>query len=279
MAGGSALGYRDGEPSAGSSTIHETDPRARVARPTSRGFVLDCGDGVTMRIVALADDLVRRHAAARRRGAAEAHLGRPRVRRGRHGLGGPRRLDDSSWPAVATDIAESPSACRAGDRRASAWRSTLDPLRMDWALPDGTVFAAGPRDPALFPRPEDRTRSGTRWRAVRATATTALGDKTGPLDLTGRRLRLAMRDALGFDPERGDPLYKNWPFLIVRDGPSGGLARALLRQRRRGRVRSRLRARQLLRPLSVLRGRGRRPRLLSDPRAAAAGRHAENSSR
>ena len=22
-----------------------------------------------------------------------------------------------------------------------------------------------------------------------------------------------MRDSLGFDPERGDPLYKNWPFL------------------------------------------------------------------
>ena len=30
-----------------------------------------------------------------------------------------------------------------------------------------------------------------------------------------------MRDSLGYDPERGDPLYKNWPFLIVRDGPSG----------------------------------------------------------
>ena len=47
------------------------------------------------------------------------------------------------------------------------------------------------------------------------------GDKTGPLDLTGRRLRCAMRDSLGFDPERGDPLYKNWPFLIVRDAASG----------------------------------------------------------
>ena len=47
------------------------------------------------------------------------------------------------------------------------------------------------------------------------------GDKTGRLDLHGRRLRCAMRDSLGYDPERGDPLYKNWPFLIVRDGPSG----------------------------------------------------------
>jgi alpha-glucosidase len=36
---------------------------------------------------------------------------------------------------------------------------------------------------------------------------------SGSLDLIGRRLRCAMRDSLGFDPERGDPLYKNWPFL------------------------------------------------------------------
>ena len=30
-----------------------------------------------------------------------------------------------------------------------------------------------------------------------------------------------MVDSLGFDPERGDPLYKHWPFLITRDGASG----------------------------------------------------------
>ena len=48
-----------------------------------------------------------------------------------------------------------------------------------------------------------------------------LGDKTGPLDLHGRRLRIAMRDSLGYDPERGDPLYKHWPFLIAVDGQSG----------------------------------------------------------
>ena len=45
-----------------------------------------------------------------------------------------------------------------------------------------------------------------------------LGDKTGPLDLHGRRLRTAGLDALGYDPERGDPLYKHWPFLIKRAG-------------------------------------------------------------
>ena len=30
-----------------------------------------------------------------------------------------------------------------------------------------------------------------------------------------------MRDALGYDAQRGDPLYKNWPFLLVRDAASG----------------------------------------------------------
>jgi alpha-glucosidase len=30
-----------------------------------------------------------------------------------------------------------------------------------------------------------------------------------------------MLDSLGYDPERGDPLYKHWPFLITRDGATG----------------------------------------------------------
>ena len=33
-----------------------------------------------------------------------------------------------------------------------------------------------------------------------------LGDKTGPLDLHGRRLRTLAMDSLGYDPARGDPL-------------------------------------------------------------------------
>ena len=97
---------------------------------------------------------------------------------------------------------------------------TFDGFRMDWALPDGTMFARDRETQPYF--------LGQRTHAFRhAMARSAgdrhygLGDKTGPLDLTGRRLRCAMRDSLGFDPERGDPLYKNWPFLIVRDAASG----------------------------------------------------------
>ncbi len=45
-----------------------------------------------------------------------------------------------------------------------------------------------------------------------------LGDKTGPLDRTGRRFRVLQLDALGYDAERGDPQYKHVPFMIVRSG-------------------------------------------------------------
>jgi alpha-glucosidase len=45
-----------------------------------------------------------------------------------------------------------------------------------------------------------------------------LGDKTGPLNLHGRRLRCLGQDSIGYDPATGDPLYKHWPFLITRTG-------------------------------------------------------------
>ncbi|WP_281810597.1 TIM-barrel domain-containing protein [Limnohabitans sp. MORI2] len=43
-----------------------------------------------------------------------------------------------------------------------------------------------------------------------------LGDKTGPLNLHGRRLRCMGQDAIGYDAHSGDPLYKHWPFVITR---------------------------------------------------------------
>lgn len=45
-----------------------------------------------------------------------------------------------------------------------------------------------------------------------------LGDKTGPLNLRGRRLRCLGQDSIGYDPATGDPLYKHWPFVITRTG-------------------------------------------------------------
>ena len=47
-----------------------------------------------------------------------------------------------------------------------------------------------------------------------------LGDKSGPLDRSGRRFRMRQMDALGYNAETGDPLYKHVPWLMVRDASS-----------------------------------------------------------
>ncbi|RBP02327.1 alpha-glucosidase [Roseiarcus fermentans] len=193
--------------------------RARLAAADAQGVVLDCGDGAAMRIVALRDDLVRvtllRGGTLRqtRTWSVPAHGEADTDWAGRD------RLDDSSWPAVATDIAASPAQVTLATRALSL-TVTLDPLRLDWALPDRTVFAS---DRETQPYWLGQGTHAFKHAMARAEGDRhyGLGDKTGPLDLTGRRLRCAMRDALGYDPERGDPLYKAWPFLIVRDGPSG----------------------------------------------------------
>lgn len=41
-----------------------------------------------------------------------------------------------------------------------------------------------------------------------------LGEKTGPLEKTGRRFRMESTDAVGYSPASADPLYKHIPFLI-----------------------------------------------------------------
>lgn len=40
------------------------------------------------------------------------------------------------------------------------------------------------------------------------------GEKTGNLDKIGERMRMSPKDAIGHDPEHGDPLYKHIPFYI-----------------------------------------------------------------
>lgn len=96
----------------------------------------------------------------------------------------------------------------------------LAPLALRWRRPGGSLFAADrPSRPYGFGRHRpDLLHAMARHPDDRYYG---LGDKTGALDLRGRRLRTGMTDALGFDPRTGDPLYKHWPFLIVRDGATG----------------------------------------------------------
>jgi alpha-glucosidase len=48
-----------------------------------------------------------------------------------------------------------------------------------------------------------------------------LGEKSGVMDRAGRRLRFKNQDAMGYDAERSDPLYKHIPFYITHDGETG----------------------------------------------------------
>lgn len=48
-----------------------------------------------------------------------------------------------------------------------------------------------------------------------------LGERAGVLNRMGRRFALDMRDAIGYDAERTDPLYKHIPFIIRRDVSRG----------------------------------------------------------
>jgi alpha-glucosidase len=45
-----------------------------------------------------------------------------------------------------------------------------------------------------------------------------LGERSGPMNRAGRRFRLTNLDALGYDAETSDPLYKHIPFYITRTG-------------------------------------------------------------
>ncbi|KAI9497623.1 glycosyl hydrolases family 31-domain-containing protein [Zychaea mexicana] len=42
-----------------------------------------------------------------------------------------------------------------------------------------------------------------------------LGERTGPMDLAGRRFRLERLDSMGYDAETQDPLYKFCPFYVT----------------------------------------------------------------
>ncbi len=167
--------------------------RARLTSCDSRSLTLDCGDGAAMRIVALADDLVRVTALRRGEVRQKRTWAVPAFGEGDTDWAGRPRLDDSSWPAVATEITASPTHVALATR-ALRLTVTLDGFRMDWARPDGTRFARDRETQPYFIGQKTHAFKHAMARAL-GDRHYGLGDKTGPLDLTGRRLRCATRSA------------------------------------------------------------------------------------
>lgn len=94
-----------------------------------------------------------------------------------------------------------------------------DPLALHWQDAQGRPLLSDRETSAYFT--SSRTGAVRHYLARdRTERYYGLGDKTGPLNLHGRRLRTLGLDALGYDPQSGDPLYKHWPFVMTR-APSG----------------------------------------------------------
>lgn len=87
-----------------------------------------------------------------------------------------------------------------------------DPFRLTVLDADGTVLHA---DVAELGYREDL--NGRRIHTTRIAPDDCFygfGETTGPLNKAGRRLTLDPRDAMGYDPQLTDPLYKHIPFFI-----------------------------------------------------------------
>ncbi len=93
------------------------------------------------------------------------------------------------------------------------------PLAITWSDSQNRLLARDRQTSAYFA--SERTGALRHYmERDRAERMYGLGDKTGPLNLHGRRLRTLALDALGYDPRTGDPLYKHWPFVLTR-APGG----------------------------------------------------------
>ena len=137
----------------------------------------------------------------------------------------------------------------------------LRPFGLAWALVDGDALRRRSIDAAVSVEPDERALSGTTWRARAAIATSGSATRPGRSTSTVGACARWHSTRSATTRETSDPLYKHWPYLIVREAGASRL-RALLRHARDRHLRSRLRVRQLSRLLPLLRDRRRRSRLL-----------------
>jgi len=99
----------------------------------------------------------------------------------------------------------------------------LEPFAIDWEQQlDGQWQRCCTDRPSYSYGSSSRTGTLTHWQARDAhDQYFGLGDKTGPLNKAGRRLRTRQLDALGYNGETSDPLYKHWPFFLGRRADTG----------------------------------------------------------
>jgi len=129
-----------------------------------------------------------------------------------------RRRDDLHAPDITATVSQDGDALVLAGSHLRA-RIALDPFAVTWQQLDAHGqwrFCCGDRDESYAYGVSDRSGTLHHWqrRDPADERYFGLGDKTGPIDLAGRRLRTRALDALGYDAKTGDPLYKHWPFFL-----------------------------------------------------------------
>ena len=205
----------------------QTLPSLRYAGRDGARFVFvpaEAGAGAARVVLTVVEDDVLR---VQLQPAGAARVGRTWAVVGRAGDVGPQGRDREDLAVFACpepQVEERPDGLRLRTARAVV-DVALAPFALRWSLPDGTP---------LF---EDHPELGYRYargggRGVRHTlrrdldeVVLGLGEVSGALDRHARRYRLRPGDALGYDAERGDPLYKHLPVALTigRGGHATGL--------------------------------------------------------
>ena len=127
--------------------------------------------------------------------------------------------DGFSCPGFTLDDNGSPVSA-AGDIRIDVAADSLA-LTINYKNGSGWAVACQDRPMAAYRYlPERRQLHHGQTRNLNAMHL-GLGDKAGALDRTGKRFRCLQTDALGYNAETSDPLYKHVPWIIVGNRADG----------------------------------------------------------
>lgn len=142
-------------------------------------------------------------------------------------IGGRDRLALNGFPGVNFEVSETDAAITVETPLFSV-EVQRSPLALVWrfrphiAAPFATVFEDRPTQAYRF----DALGFGFAHYLKRELSDHyyGFGEKSGGANKHGRRLRMGMTDALGYDAETSDPLYKHIPFYITVRPDRGGEA-------------------------------------------------------
>lgn len=189
----------------------------RVVRATETGLEALFDGGHVLRLMVLGPRLIR--VLALRRGALR--MGRTWAidPDGQTPIEGRARLSTQGFAGAPFRVDAAAGVVETGDLRVTL----RAPLSLCWQARIAgawTTFAEDRPDFAVMLGVADHAHAHFR-RHRAGDRHFGLGEKAGPLERTGRRYEMRNVDAMGYDAETTDPLYKHVPFLLTRTDGAG----------------------------------------------------------